>query len=930
MRPTKLTMSAFGPYAGKVELPLADLGKTGLYLICGDTGAGKTTVFDAITFALFGEASGNARKVKSLRSDFAKPDTETYVELEFEYHGEQIVIRRSPAYARPKLKGGPGMTNHAATAELTRPGKAPITKLSDVNEAVVELLGMDRGQFSQIVMIAQGDFRKLLNSDTKERSLIFRKLFDTSMFESFTDILETQRNALKSEFETLSSELASLALQADFIGESERSVELSSLEKEGRLSFDALSDAICAQNEEDGQLKNALQQEEGLLFAERDKLNKRLNGLLELRSARSELDSLRGAFELELTALEGHRKELALREAETPLRDELAAQVANEKAQLPSYERFASISTNLAATEARAKHLAEQRDKARATIVSLTEARVSCEQTIARLNDAPVAAAQAESAVQRSREALDGITILIKSFKDMRRRQSKAESEYTAKLGIYNGKRQASDRLGEAARKLQQAYLDNQAGYLALRLEDDMPCPVCGSRNHPSPALHHGSEISKEEVDAALSAHQSAQQEYELAARACFAAKAQVEACEEEIARFAREKELEGDLDQQALMLDELYRKADEDLDKAKQLSDEAKRNLTELEKARKLFEQVQSNLDKQERIVEQAKTAHASKLSEIESARATLAELARNLAHPDLKTAQSCIARKEREHAELAKSHDLAVKALNASKVNLARLESQMETLESRISELSSLGNPEMLDELRETLRDQNTRLEKLRQKTDEVTARLGSNATVLKRCEKASKRSADIIARYNEIGVLADTAAGKLKGKDRISFEAYVQGIYFDQIINAANRRLGIASNGRFELRRREQAVNQKSQTGLDLDVLDNYTGKLRDASSLSGGESFQASLSLALGLSDVVQSTTGGIRLDTMFIDEGFGSLDEEALQNALHMLATIANDDKLIGIISHVDELKQCIDRKIIAKRGREGSSLSMQV
>lgn len=930
MRPIKLTMSAFGPYADKVVLPLSDLGQTGLYLICGDTGAGKTTVFDAIAFALFGEASGNARKVKSLRSDFAKADTETYVELEFEYHGERCIIRRSPAYSRPKLKGGPGLTPHAATAEFTRPDKPPITKLTDVNDAVVELLGMDRGQFSQIVMIAQGDFRKLLNSDTKERSQIFRKLFDTSLFESLTEILEAQRNALKNEYDALANELAALVLQADFIGESERALQLKALEKEGRLCFELLMDAVSAQIDEDGLLKSSLLQDEESLSAERNKLNEGINSLLELRKASEDLERLEAAAEQERSALERHRAELSTRAAEEPLRDELAAQIAQEKAQLPAYERLASISAELAANEAEAQHLVEKCDKARAAIESLTEAQSVCEQNIFRYEEAPVLTARAESDLQRSEEACSNVSGLIKRFEDMRKRLNKVDSERQSKILSYERKRNISEKLGDEARKLQQAYLDNQAGYLASGLEESKPCPVCGSTSHPSPATHVGSETSKEEVDAAMAAHQSAQEDCERAARACSSAMAQVEACKEELSRFAQEWQFEGDADQQAEMLGELKRKADKDREEARNNLSKAQRDLAELKKAQDLLDQVKNKLDTHQKIADQAKSAHASKLSEIESSRASLAELSRGLIHPDIKTAQACIKRKEDEHAQLAKAYDLAQRAVNASQLNMARLESQIEALEKRIAELSLSGNPDAIEEQRERLQDQDARLAKLRERADEVTARLGSNTAVLKRCTNALKRSVDILTKYNEIGVLADTAAGKLKGKDRISFEAYVQGIYFDQIIDAANRRLSIASNGRFELRRREQASNQRSQSGLDLDVLDNYTGKLRDASSLSGGESFQASLSLALGLSDVVQSSTGGIRLDTMFIDEGFGSLDEEALQNALRMLTTIANDDKLIGIISHVDELKQCIDRKIIVKRGREGSSLSMQV
>jgi len=929
MRPTHLTMSAFGPYADKVELALSNLGETGLYLICGDTGAGKTSIFDAIAFALFGEASGTTRDTKSLRSDFAQADAETYVELTFEYRSETYLIRRSPSYKRPKLKGE-GFTTHNPTVEFIRPGKAPLTKASEANEAIAALLGMDRNQFSQIVMIAQGDFRKLLNSDTKERSLIFRKLFDTSTFERFTTELEARRNELKSEYDALASEMRALAGQADFVSGSKRHLLFEALMQDDRLSFEKLIEYAEQQIAEDEAAGSGLLAEEDRLGAARSQIAESISKIQALGKALADLAQYEGAYTEEQARQNSLAKALDEQQAAAPEREQLATSIASEKSQLTSYDRAEALKRDIAELEGKLAKAASTRDSAQEAIEKLKNAEEQCLAEIKKLENAPVLLSQAEAQMQKAQAESARAHETKEAHGKLALRLQKAGAKHKSCLVAYESKRGEALRRGEQARSLQQRYLDNQAGYLASLLTANEPCPVCGSCTHPSPAQNMDEDVSKEAVDQADERYRLAQSAYESAASESSSALAQLQAHEDELLRFAEDQALSGDLAQQSVSLTERVEACDKALADAQYCLASTQEQVSRHKKALRLHDEIMSRLSACSQQLEQAQGELLATQADAQAKQAAFDELSSSLTHPDLATAQAHILAKERELDELNKALEHAQVAHNASRIALARLESQIEICKARIAELAEAGGDEDLQKLEVKREELERTMSELRVSRDLITSRLGNNRSVLKRCRRAFDNSAHVLSRYGDIGILADTAAGKLKGKDRISFEAFVQGMYFDRIIAAANRRLKIATNGRYELKRRIQAKSQKGQSGLDLDVLDNYTGKVRDASTLSGGESFQASLSLALGLSDVVQRNTGGIRLDTMFIDEGFGSLDDEALQSALSMLTTLANDDKLIGIISHVDELKQCIDRKIIVQRGRDGSSVKMAI
>ena len=920
MRPLHLTMSAFGPYPGVVDVPLESLGPSGIYLICGDTGAGKTTIFDAIAFALYGEPSGEVRETRTLRSDFAAPDAETYVELVFGYRGKTYRIRRSPSYERPKLRGE-GTTTHQPTVEFERPDAPVITRTREADAAVEELLGIDRSQFAQIVMIAQGEFRRLLTSDTKERSRIFRKLFGTGVYDRFARLLEAQRSELEDEHKALALELKSLAGQAaltdgeDAEGKADgaehdeanqpdddsedsaqttayRKAELDRLVSADALTATRLSELVDGQLEIDGAAKQELDAALAELQTTRDALRSDAERMARARRTREELERTKQEAALAQTQLAKANAALEEERTHDNEREALAETVAAEKAAMPSYQRLTRCTAELAKAQAGCDRIARDR----ATLEQ--QARELDVEDAARVQaEAKAQAAQADEEARRLSAALEEGRALSGKAERSRKEADAAARAYA----------QLRDAAGAAAQRhlaLQQRYLDGQAGILASTLADGTPCPVCGSTSHPSPAASAGEIPTRAQVDKARSAADAARNEAEVAARAAAGAKA---ALEEQLASLATWREKHGSEDA-------VRQRIDDCTERAAEARSAEKRAAARLEVDRKLAEQ-------------------AAREAEAEKTRSQLAaqrdELARMLPFPSEQEAAESLQNHEGALRRLRKALDDAERNLAVQKQAAERLSAKLETLEKQLADAGELAEGAE-EETAGKLAEADGSIARCRQEQEAIAARIGRNAAVARRLRAVIEQSAEVERRYAVLIPLADTASGKLRGRERISFETYVQSMYFDQVIAAANKRLSVITAGRFELVRRGSASSLRRQTGLDLDVLDHYTGKARDASSLSGGESFEASLSLALGLSDVVQRHAGGIQLDTMFIDEGFGSLDSESLARAIRMLTTLTGDGKLVGIISHVEELKSAIDRKIIVKRGREGSTLEMEL
>ena len=1081
MRPLRLTMSAYGPYAGEVTVDFEKLGNEGLYLVTGDTGAGKTTIFDAISFALFGEASGADRPVQTLRSDFAEPDAETYVELEFEYRSQRFRVWRCPAYRRAKKRGS-GTTEQAADVVFERPGRPPVTKVRDANAAIEELLGIDRSQFSQIVMIAQGDFRKLLTATTAERSAIFRKLFGTEGCQSFQNRLKEMELEARRKVGALGMEASAIArtamvpeglpeatagllaraeadedpatmaeaLEALTAADEEREPAAEASVRRARAEADKakrdhdrmeqaksvaalLAECRRAEREHDAEARRLALEHERASASKpsRERLSANIGALEAKLPDYAKLDAARKdqkALEAKTAAVrkEGEKAQAAcglLRESLQRLDEELStlagtdARLADAKARQESCRRrletaeeglrtaLAYDDAVRAESEALSAHAKAEREALEAGS-SRERARNELEQAetaAAELKDAPAEAAKAQAAVREAESALDQAERarrrVERAAQAAREAEERARSLQAAYEKAASRAADAEARWSEANRRL----LDEQAGVLGAMLEQGRPCPVCGSTEHPSPARPTSAEVSPETVEelegewreareAAAGSSEAASKALEAASQLESALKTleaeaggpsgAVEterraAAELEAAKKARESAIarKEELDRRTAAVEEkkaaLERAREAEAERAEALAD-ALANARSASARKAALEEGAGNLDVEacRQAADSAREELTARTNEVHRAREDQkrrAELDKRAsrARTDLDAAlesaerldadlagareklAACTARADGlaeglEHA----SENLALDALERMKAEVRRLAAAEEDarngLEAALREKASdtaraaaledqakgLGTFDE-EEVESRLRDCQARMEAAEEERTALASRLRANRSALARARELAESSTAARQELSDIAMLSSTASGGIQGKARVSFETYVQARYLDLVLEAANRRLRTLTEGRFELTRRREANSLRGQVGLDLDVMDHYTGKERDASSLSGGESFKASLSLALGLSDVVQEHAGGIRLDTMFVDEGFGSLDQESLRLAIKTLSELTSSGKLVGVISHVEELKENIDRKIVVTRGRNGSRLTIE-
>lgn len=1101
MRPIKLTMSAFGPYSGEVVVDFASLGSTGLYLVCGDTGAGKTTIFDAVSFALFGSPSGQDRTARSLRSDFASAVTPTFVELEFEHRGQRYTIRRNPEYERPKLRGD-GLTTQTADAELRMPEAAPITGTRDVDAAILELIGIDRSQFSQIVMIAQGDFRRLLSAGTKERAAILRKLFGTAPYDEFQKALKRRRDKLEDDSKTVRNRLLTLAPMISISDEAEVAEEgeeagdaATSTRRERRdaLGASEAPDAedmlalIAEQDTADEAILGALAGEASAAAARVETLTTLLERAGQVRAAKASLEETVSKLAIARESVEAAKAELDECSKTEPRRKELSDSVTVLSRELESYAKLGrareevreaaqgvrdaegdlqEAAGNLGAmrselVEARKKaadlsqaptELAEAKaaqETAAQSIRDAEEAVAGCAELARRKNalvelkkgaeqaekhrsslDETARAAVAALSELRSREASFSdasgaaararalaedlerrVDQARKDYRDLQARERAAQADERALAKAqdeYCAAREALESARGAYSRVQRAFMDAQAGILARDLVNGAPCPVCGSIEHPNPAVLADEAPAEEDVKNAEAVFNAASDAANARSNVASAARQKADGSAAELARL---QEQVGTAEEVA----SLGKKLATQLDAAKADRSKAERALNELAELRELIKSAEKRekdsaaaLDDARSSAEQASRAHAAAESALDQFIASLSTADASVASERLEqaklvledTKEGCraaqanedarvasadratsleaeIAKAERRSNELrsrleslrqalaqstAKAESLAeglsfedeatasarledmrseledlVSAFEAARDNLSdrelalsKLEERANTLEAQISALD-VDDSISADELESQLNLARARANELARQKAAAEQRREANRGIERQLEELGDRAATVNARFGELDSLAKTAGGTLVGKERITFETYLQARWFDRVLAAANRRLLVMTDGRYELVRHsgQRSGSGAAQSGLDLDVRDSFTGRPRAASSLSGGESFKASLALALGLSDVVQANAGGIELDTMFVDEGFGTLDEESLQLALRTLTELSGSNKLVGIISHVDELRTSIDRKIVVEAGRTGSTLRIE-
>ena len=928
MRPLRLTLSAFGPYAAQTTLDLEKLGKGGLYLITGDTGAGKTTLFDAITYALYDHSSSGIREGSMLRCKYADDKTPTFVELEFEVHGVRYTVRRNPEYQRPKARGE-GMTTEKADATLTYPDdRPPVTKAKDVTAAVQEIIGLDYNQFSQIVLIAQGQFTKLLNASTEERSRIFRKLFRTQRYAQLQERLQAEASALNQQRTAQNAKLDSLLGGLQFSpedpdAEALRALCAQTVPETALALLDALTARQAAALEEAG---TALQATEAQL----DTVQQQLGAAAQAQRLAQQLAARQAELAAAKPALDAARAEADRHAGDAAQLDALTAQVTQAQSALAAYDALDALCRQQTEARDAARLAAAQAHKRRTQLDSLNAALAAAEAELAALADADtrLLTLQTRSAQLTQRgEALAKLEQRLADCQRQAKAAHKAQESYRAAAAAQDEARARRDAL-------ERAFLDAQAGLLAESLTEGAPCPVCGSTHHPARALLPHTAPTQAQVEAARQAAAEADRQAQSASAAAQSALATANEAKTFLRRDAetllpeRFTAPEGTVPLTFALMTNVLAEENAALQTA-QTDCKAQCRQTEADCRRKAQLEADRQAKTRQRPALEQSAAEADRSAAAQNASADaledqIAERRAALPYPRRADAQAALDKLEADRRTLRTGMDTAQRRLKQAEQAVAAAEAAVEALTAQ----QTAAQKELPARSAEELTAQQTELtaarETLRSREKQLSAQLLPNRKTAAQYRAAAEARQALESRWQWVSALAATAGGTLTSKQKIRLEAYIQMNYLDRILRYANTRLMQMTAGQYELER-IGAENQRSQSGLDLGVIDHYNGTRRSVKTLSGGESFKASLALALGLSDEVQSSAGGIRLDTLFLDEGFGSLDEESLELAIRVLSGLTEGDRLVGIISHVGALKDRIDRQVVVHKARTGGS-----
>ena len=900
MRPLKLTISAFGPYAGECALDLESLGTGGLYLITGDTGAGKTTIFDAICYALYGKASGGARDNSDLfRSKYAAPETPTFVELEFLCHGNRYTVRRNPGYLRP-AKRGSAMVEQKPDAELHLPDGSVISKEKQVTAKITEILGVGKEHFSSIAMIAQGDFQQLLLAKTEERVKIFRKIFDTDKYKVLQDRLGVEIRAAEQRWKELR---ASQEQYAGMIRTAEETtVQGLPMEEIRRI----LEEALTA----DEALLQGLAEQTGALEARSAELAAQTERARNQQKQRKLLDDMRQSEGRGVVQLAAAEEALASTQAQEPKRTALTNEIAALEVVRPRYAELSALRKTQTAEETKLQALSREIEKITAELSAARKQQADAARELEEWKDVPLMLAENQRLQETLTQRQTELTALQKQDANYRTactRTEQAQREYlTAATAAADAQ--------QAHQTIYRAFLDAQAGILASALTAGVPCPVCGSVEHPVPAPLADKAPTQEMVDAAQNRADAARKKAEAASAKAGRLEGE-RAQQEQALKDAEAKLLKGQTLADAM----------EGCREALALAVAEGKSLAATEQRRKLLEAGLPGLEKQIKTLTERQTADAQQSAALD---ATIRErknqmevAAAALPYPDEGRLLQQIDGRKRERTALEA-------ALNAARENHRTVETNLTALRGRIEATQTAldaQEPIDFDAANAELSQVGAELAALRQTGNGASGRLSVNRQVREGLGRTAGELSALEQKLRWLEPLAKTANGNLSGKERLMLETFVQTTYFDRIIACANTRLLRMTDGQYELIRHTEAADGRRLTGLELDVIDHYNGSARSVRTLSGGESFKASLSLALGLSEMIQRQSGGIRFDTMFVDEGFGSLDEESLRQAITTLTNLSGTDRLVGIISHVAELKERIDKQILVTKTRDGYS-----
>ena len=924
MKPLKLTMSAFGSYAGKNVIDFTGQ-QQGIFLMTGDTGAGKTTIFDAITYALYNQTSGGERNGNMMRSQYAQPETETYVELEFLYRGQTYRVRRNPDYKITKtLKNGKIREQKVPhSVELTLPDGTVFPEKKNATDAkIIEILGLTADQFSQIVMIAQGDFLKLLYTKSDERKMIFSKLFRTDIYWKIQENL--RRKSMEMD-ERIQENDRAFEQEKSRIMPLPESEEIPLDELVERLR-ERLKDALKEQN-----LRRANVEELNKKITKYEEINKLFVSLEKIRQTGKELEARQAESKERRQQIENARKadKVLVAEQQNLRQQQEVEQSAQAIAKMTEtlandQEMFETLKTQQQEAEAKQKREAVDIQK---KMLALEQSFPSYEALQNARSEEQQAKKVWEDLGKTSEESFHKKEAGIAALKEQQKRQEQVV-EQTKKNW-----EQTSLSASESAKHYEhmyEAFLKEQAGILAENLSAGCPCPVCGSTVHPDPAKLSDHAVTELEVEQAKKTRAAAEEKRDLA-HAAF----ETEKTEKQKLAQAVEKE-EADFVLAQTIAKQQRKEAEQNYVSLQKIAEQIREKLVypSLAEAKKQYAAMQKALE----AAEQEIAKKRQKVSELAEAMNTLK--GQKLAEEEnQKTAKKLAVKTEKEYAKLLEksgfvseeTYHLAILP-ERSRSKLEREEKEYESQclrqqsEQKLLEKQVSGKTYTdTTELNEQLKAEKQALKEAEKTYMELHTAYENDRSVLQNCAVYLEKGKKLESEDQVIKSLSKTANGRLSGSAKIDFETYIQRQYFKQIIHEANKRLLTMSNHQFILKLKEEAnTGRKTNEGLDLSVYSLVTDSERDVKTLSGGESFLAALAMALGLSDIVERSAGAIHPDMMFIDEGFGSLDAQSRQQAIEVLAELAGDSRMVVIISHVTELKEQIDRKLVVSRTDKGS------
>ncbi|MGI9949244.1 AAA family ATPase [Vibrio hyugaensis] len=1011
MKPIKLTMQAFGPFAQTETIEFDKLGTNPLFLINGPTGSGKTSILDAICFALYGETTGNERQGIQMRCDMAAPTLLTEVTLEFSLHGKSYRVIRSPEQEAPKARGE-GMTvrkHTAALYEITDEEKLITSKTTQVKTEVANIIGLNETQFRQVMVLPQGKFRELLLATSKEREEIFGQLFQTDIYKKIEYALKDKASAIskaKDEFDNQirgALQVAGVSSEAELTEQREAlSVQFETVQKQEQESLAQLN-AVKTDLQKAEALSNEFKKREQAEIA----LKQHLEQSDAVSSRQLQLDNAKKASKVELpyvTLQNASKQTQELEQKVAKLSQDLtvandavkskegALQTAKEQAaQLP---KLTEQQYQLEGMKGKLVEKSELEKAINAGLTQKSEFEATLKKYIALKEKLTLEAQQGQKSLDQARVDVASIGSVEAEIKQQQRLMQDLQkltglNQELAKLDALTLSKQASVdqakaryiELQRSADTLELSWHNAQAAVLAQRLQAGEMCPVCGSVEHPQPAQFVGEEVTKEQVQNARNTEREGQV-------ALNQLNNQLEQHNIAIGQYKQQiEQLSVELGQNASMdLGTLQASMQQFNERLQQLSSI---NLVQLEQSVNELNQrcvtgeskindLQNQMAANESTVKVNQEQRAKLSASLDAKYSSLEVLEQDIAViqkqiMDLNTALEA-AQNHLQQAVLAKTNiesqlttnqqwlNEALERLNTAKTDweqalqASAFEDEAQFLASKVDEAEMQVWQQEIDAFKQTqikleqtmadlsselkdlalpdLKVFNVKLNSIQQSYVEARNQLDSTRSLFERLEKVRNdiatlhdKNTKLEDEYKVFGTLYDVASGKTGS--RISLHRFVLGVLLDDVLIQASQRLSLMSKGRYILARKTEGFKGAAGRGLDLVVEDSYTGKTRDVATLSGGESFMAALALALGLSDVVQSYSGGIRLDTLFIDEGFGSLDPESLDLAIQTLVDLQQTGRMIGVISHVSELKEQMAQRIDVEPSRLGSTVSVK-